>query len=147
MKATIRINHSDNHLLWLIVCLNKRLATEFHESQIYCKKRILLAAKTDNKKGQMKPKKKDFNPNLYISNAGTNELPLKKSNTVIADDITKVVELLKFDLSSLATSAIVPKSLDRTKNFEEKIKEFNKVFVLKNRIKGIPLTSHDKHQP
>lgn len=91
--------------------------------------------------------KKDVNPNLYISNAGTNELPLKKSNTVIADDITKVVELLKFDLSSLATSAIVPKSLDRTKNFEEKIKEFNKVFVLKNRIKGIPLTSHDKHQP
>lgn len=58
MKATIRINHSDNHLLWLIVCLNKRLATEFHESQMYCKKRILLAAKTDDKKGQMKPKKK-----------------------------------------------------------------------------------------
>ena len=67
-------------------------------------------------KNYIKPTKHDFDPNLYIFHAGTNDLSLDKLDTEIATDIINVAESIKSTHSNLAVSAIVP-HLD---NFKEK---------------------------
>ena len=67
-------------------------------------------------KNYIKPTKHDFDPNLYIFHAGTNDLSLDKLDTEIATDIINVAESIKSTHSNLVVSAIVP-HLD---NFKEK---------------------------
>ena len=62
-----------------------------------------------------KPKKPDFDPDLYVLHAGTNELSLDKPDVEIATDIN-VAESLKLTHSNVAVSVIVP----RVDNFKEK---------------------------
>lgn len=90
----------------------------------------------------LKPTKCDFNPDLYILHAGTNDFSSRKSNTGMADYI-KVAKMLKSDHNSVAISAIVP----RTDNFKENVTEANKGLALKCHKQGISLILHDNINP
>ena len=90
-------------------------------------------------KDDIKSTKRDFNPDLYILHAGTNDLSSEESNTEIAGNIMKVAEMLKPDHNSVAISTIVP----HADNFKEKVNEVKKILVLKSRQKDIPLISRD----
>ena len=56
------------------------------------KTRVFSAAKTEDMKDYIKLTKRDFYPDLYIFNAGTNDLSLDESDAKIATNITNVVE-------------------------------------------------------
>ena len=105
------------------------------------KTRVSPAAKTKDVK-DTKPTKPDFDPDLYVLLAGTNELSLDKPDVEIATDIT-VAESLKSTQSNFAVSAIVP----RAYNFKEKAAEVNKCLVSKCQEKDISVVSHDNIIP
>ena len=67
-------------------------------------------------KDYIKPTKRDFDPDLYIFHAGTNDLSLDKPDAEVATDIINVSESLKSTHSNIAVSAIVP----RVDNFKKK---------------------------
>ena len=105
------------------------------------KTRVSPAAKTKDVK-DTKPTKPDFDPDLYVLLAGTNELSLDKPDVEIATDIT-VAESLKSTHSNFAVSAIVP----RAYNFKEKAAKVNKCLVSKCQEKDISVVSHDNIIP
>ena len=107
------------------------------------KTRVFPAAKTKDMKDYIKPTKRDFDPDLYIFHAGTNDLSLDKPDAEIATDIINVAESLKSTHGNVAVSAIVPKA----DNFKEKAAEVNKCLVSKCREKEMPLISHDNIIP
>ena len=94
-------------------------------------------------KDYIKPTKRDFDSDLYIFHAGTNDLYLDKPDAEIATDIMIVVDSLKSTHSNVAVSAIVPRADD----FKEKAAEANKCLVSKCREKDIPLIPHDNIIP
>ena len=100
---------------------------------------VFLAAKTEGTKDYIKPTKSDFDPDLYIFHAGTNDLSLDKPDAEIATDNINVAESLKSTYSNVALLAIVP----RADNFKEKAAEINKCLASKCREKDLPLISHD----
>ena len=107
------------------------------------KTRVFPAALTEDMKDYVKPTKPNFDPDLYIFHAGTNDLSLDKPNAEIATDIINVAELLKSTHSNVAVWTIVP----RVDNFKEKAAEVNKCLVSKCREKDIPLISHENIIP
>ena len=106
------------------------------------KTRVSPAAKTKDMK-DIKPKKRDFDPDFYIFHDGTNDFSLDKPDVEFTTDIINVAQLLKSAHSNVAVSAIVP----RADNFKEKSAEVNKCLVSKCREKDIPLISHDNIIP
>ena len=94
-------------------------------------------------KDYIKPTKRDFDPDLYIFHAGTNDLSLDKPDAEIATDIINVAESLKSTHSNVAISAIVPRADD----FKEKAAKVNKGLISKCQEKDIPLISHDNIIP
>ena len=78
----------------------------------------------EDMKNYIKPTKHDFDPNLYIFHAGTNDLSLDKLDAEIATDIINVAESLKSTHSKLAVLAIVP----RVDNFKEKATQVNGLY-------------------
>ena len=119
------------------------LLTNSINHELIEKARVFPAGKTEDIKDYVKPTKRDFDPDLYISHAGTNDHSLDKPDAEIATDIINVVESLKSTHGNVAVSAIVP-SAD---NFKEKAAEVNKCLVSKCRQKDIPLISHDNIIP
>ena len=119
------------------------LLTNFINHKFMVKTRVFPAAKTKDMKDYIKPTKRDFDPDLYIFHAGTNDLSLDKPDAEIATDITNVAESLKSTHSNVAVSAIVPRADD----FKEKAAEVNKCLVSKCQEKDIPLISHDNIIP
>ena len=115
------------------------LLTNSINHKFIVKTRVFPAAKTEDMKNYIKPTKPDFDPDLYIFHAGTNDFSLNKLDAEIAAGIISVAESLKSTHSNVAVSAIVP----RADNLKEKAAEINKCLVSKYREKDIPLTSHD----
>ena len=59
------------------------------------KTRVFPAAETEDMKDYINPTRRDFDPDLYIFHAGTNDLSLDKPDAEIAADIINVAEPLK----------------------------------------------------
>ena len=70
------------------------LLTNSINHKFIVKTRVCPAAKTEDVKDYIKPTKRDFDPDLYIFHAGTNDLYLDKPDAEIATDIMIVVESL-----------------------------------------------------
>ena len=115
------------------------LLTNSINHKFIVKTRVFPAAKTKDMKDYIKPTKRDFDPDLYIFHAGTNDLSLDKPDAEIATDIISVAESLKSTHTNVAISAIVPRADD----FKEKAAEVNKCLISKFQEKDIPLISHD----
>ena len=108
------------------------LLTNSINHKFIVKTRVFGGAKTEDMKDYIKPTKRNFDPDLYISHAGTNDLSLDKPDTEIATDIINVVASLKPTHSNVAISAILP----REDNFKEKAAEVNKCLISKCQEKG-----------
>lgn len=106
------------------------------------KSRVFPEAKTTDMQNYIKPTKRDFNSDLYIFHAGTNDFQLHKENCKIAD-VVNVTESLKSDQNTVVISATVP----RADNFKEKVAEVNKLLTLKCREKGLLLMLLDNINP
>ena len=70
------------------------LLTNSINHKFIVKTRVCPAAKTEDVKDYIKTTKRDFDPDLYIFHAGTNDLYLDKPDAEIATDIMIVVESL-----------------------------------------------------
>ena len=100
------------------------LLTNSINHKFIVKTRVFPAAKTKDMKDYIKPTKRDFDPDLYIFHAGTNDLSLDKLDAEIATDIINVAESLKSTHSKLAVLATVP----RVDNFKEKATKVNVLY-------------------
>ena len=130
----------------MIVCWKKTvgyLLTNSINNKFIGRTRVFPAAQTEDLKDYVKPTKRDFDPDLCISHAGTNDHSLDKPDAEIATDFINVAESLKSTQSNVVVSAIVP----RADNFKEKTAEVNKCLVWKSREKDIPLIFHDNIIP
>ena len=101
------------------------LPTNFINHKFIVKIRVFPAAKTEDMKDYIKPTKCNFDPDLYIFHAGTNDFSFDKPDAETATDIINVAKFLKSTHSNVAVSAIVA----RADNFKEKAAEVNKCLL------------------
>ena len=83
--------------------------------------RVFPAAKTEDMKDYITPTKRDFDPDLYIFHAGTNDLSLDKPDAEISTDIINVAESLQSTHTNVAVSAIVPHADNFFKKLQKSI--------------------------
>ena len=72
------------------------------------KVRPFLSAKTIDMVDYIKPTQRDFNPDLYLLHAETNDLSSNKSPEQISLDISNIVNSLKLENNTVIVSSIVP---------------------------------------
>ena len=62
---------------------------------------------------------RDFNPDVFITHVGTNDIPLNKTNIEVPEDIVKLAKTTKTNSENIVISNIVP----RKDNYETKVEE------------------------
>ena len=86
----------------------------------------------------LKPTKRDFDPNIFILNVGTNNLSTNDSPEMIADKIVETAESLKTGDNNVALSAIWPRydklneKAEKVNNLVEKICDQKQTDLLKH---------------
>ena len=97
------------------------LLTNSINHKFIVKTTVFPAAKTKDMKDYIKPTKRDFDPDLYIFHAGTNDLSLDKPDAEISTDIINVAESLQSTHTNVAVSAIVPHADNFFKKLQKSI--------------------------
>ena len=85
--------------------------------------RHLVTAKTDDMYDHIKPTQRNFQPNIYISHVGTNDLPTDMTPEEISEKIITFSKHLKSEDNEVVVSGIVP----RGDYYKEKEEAVNKV--------------------
>ena len=87
------------------------------------KVRPFVTAKTDDMYDHIKPTQRNFQPNVYISHVGTNDLPTDMTPEEISEKIITFSKHLKSEDNEVVVSGIVP----RGDSYKEKVEAVNKV--------------------
>ena len=87
------------------------------------KVRPFVTAKTDDMYDHIKPTQRNFQPNVYISHVGTNDLPTDMTPEEISEKIITFSKHLKSEDNEVVVSGIVP----RGDYYKEKAEAVNKV--------------------
>ena len=87
------------------------------------KVRPFVTAKTDDMYDHIKPTQRNFQPNVYISHVGTNDLPTDMTPEEISKKIITFSKHLKSEDNEVVVSGIVP----RGDSYKEKAEAVNKV--------------------
>ena len=84
------------------------LVTSSINHRYIVKVKPFLSAKTIDMVDYIKPTQRDFNPDLYLLHAETNDLSSNKSPEQISLDISNIVNSLKLENNTVIVSSIVP---------------------------------------
>ena len=82
-----------------------------------------VTAETDDMYDHIKPTQRNFQPNVYISHVGTNDLPTDMTPEEISEKIITFSKHLKSEHNEVVVSGIVP----RGDSYKEKVEAVNKV--------------------
>ena len=97
------------------------------------KVRRFVTAKTDDMYDHMKPTKRNFQPNVYISHVGTNDLPTGMTAEEISDEIITFSKDLKSENNEVVVPGIVPCG-DSYKEKAEAVNKFLKDTCTKENV-------------
>ena len=100
------------------------LLTSFINHKYIVKVRPFINAKTDDMYDHIKPTQRNFQPNVYISHVGTNDLPTYMTPEEISEKIITFSKHLKSEDNEVVVSSIV----SRGNSYKEKVEAVNKVF-------------------
>ena len=114
------------------------LLTGSLDKKFIVKVRPFSSAKTEDMHDYLKPTKRDFNPNIFILHAGTNNLSTNDSPEMIPDKIVETAKSIKKEDNSVVYSAIVP----RGDKLNEKAEKVNSLLEKACNQKQIDLTMH-----
>ena len=104
------------------------------------KVRPFSSAKTIDMEDYTKPTKRDFNPDLYIKHAGTNDLALDDTPEVISSSIIGTAKSLMTEKNKIV---IVP----RGDKYKEKVEILSKVLNEAFSKENIPVINHNNIDP
>ena len=97
------------------------------------KPRPFSLAKITEKKDYIKPTKSDFDPNLYITHIGTNDLSLEDSPKAILEQEIETTEYLKTETSIVVVSNIIARG-DKFEEKGERLSSFQPSILLKKKF-------------
>ena len=83
------------------------LLTSSLKHQYLVKTRPFSTAKTIDMYDYIKPTQRDFKPEIFVLQVGTNDLPLNKSPKEISEDIVTLVETMEIENNKIIVSSIV----------------------------------------
>ena len=107
----------------MITKIDGYLLTKSINHKFLVKVRPFTTAKTIDIYDHLKLTSRDFNPDLFIIQVGTNDLPLKKTSNEIAEEIVNLAGSVKKTSSNIVISNIVTREDDN----KTKVDEVNKI--------------------
>ena len=103
--------------------IDGNLLISFINHKYIVKVRPFVTANTDDMYNHIKPTQRNFQPNVYISHIGTNNLPIEMTPEEISEKIITFSKHLKIKDNEVVVSGIVP----RADSYKEKAEVVNKV--------------------
>ena len=83
------------------------------------KVRSFLSTKTIDMLDYIKPTQRDFNPDVYLLDVGTNNLSFNKSPEQVSLDVLNLSNSLKVDNNTVIVSSIIPRDDENEKKADE----------------------------
>ena len=102
--------------------VNGYLLTSSLKHQYQVKTIPFSTAKTIDIYDYIKPTQRDFKPEIFVLQVGTNDLPLNKSPKEISEDIVTLAESIKTENNKIILSTVC-----RADSFREKLDEVNAI--------------------
>ena len=105
--------------------------------------RPFSSAKTVDMEDYIKPRKREFDPSLYILYVDNNDILLEDTLEVISKPIIATVESLEKEHNEVAISNIVARGDD----LKEKGKTLSNILIEECKRKNIPIINHSNINP